>query len=348
MTIPTRNTSLHVERVEMPAAANLLSGLEFPMRAEARQSLLAVLDAECGQLRRAVTTQEYSAVRTAEADAELAAARLDAGRVALSRAKTAADVADRRESWLKILIWALCASACFAAEFVLSWNALCFVLNVEKWTVLGVLLGLAPPSGLAVLEVVIARLFEDPWQELRACAASTRRTVARVAMAVLLLALAAGNGITIWRLAKAREVAVQLESVLNRNLTSDATEKELAKLDRTAIDQAVLWVSLLVSVDGAIFLLLSLRAGKEIRNRRIADRELARARSEHTRLETEAARASSEADAVHEGWKTITQKAEGDAERYRAYCLYLLAKQEAAAAAELTLEQQVSHALQFA
>ena len=49
-------------------------------------------------------------------------------------------------------------------------------------------------------------------------------------MAVLLVAFAAGNGITIWHLAKAREVAFQLESVLNRNLTLDATEKELTSL----------------------------------------------------------------------------------------------------------------------
>jgi hypothetical protein len=348
MTITTRNTSWHAERVEMPAAANLLSGIKFPLRTEARESLLAIVDAECGQLRRAVTNQEYSAMRTAEVDAELATARLQAGRAALDQAKTAADAADRRGSWLKILIWALCASACFAAEFVLSWNALCFVLNVEKLTVLGVLLGLAPPSGLAVLEVVIARLFEDPWQELRASAASTRRALVRAAMAVLLLALAAGNGITIWHLAKAREVAVQVEAVLNRNLTPDATEKELAALDRTAIDRAVLWVSLLVSIDGAIFLLLSLGAGKEIHNRRIADRELVKARSEHGRLETEAASTSSAADAVHESWKAITEKAEGDAERYRAYCLYLLAQREAMAAAELSLEQQVSFALQLA
>jgi len=332
----------------MPAAANLLSDLKFPLRTEARESLLAILDAECGQLRRAVTNQEYSTMRTAELDAELATTRLQIGRVVLGQAKTAADTADRRGSLLKILIWALCASACFAAEFVLSWNALCFVLNVEKCTVLGVLLGLAPPSGLAVLEVVIARLFEDPWQELRASAQSTRRTAVRLSMALLLLALAAGNGITIWHLAKAREVAAQLEAVLDRSLTPDETEKEMANIDRTAIDRAVLWVSLLVSIDGAIFLLLSLGAGKEIHNRRIADRDLARARSEHARLETEAARTSAQADAVHESWKAITEKAEGDAERYRAFCLYLLAQREAMASAELTLEQQVSHALQLA
>ena len=170
--------------------------------------------------------QAYSSMRTAEVEAELATSRLQAGRAALDHTKTAADAGDRRGSWLKILIWTPCAAACFAAEFVLCWNGLCFVLN----TVLGMLLGLAPPSGLAVQEVVIARLFEDPWQELRRSVASTRRTVVRVAMAVLLAALAAGNGITIWHLAKAREVAFQLESVLNWNLTLDATEKELTSL----------------------------------------------------------------------------------------------------------------------
>lgn len=339
---------MHVGRAEMPAAANLLTGLNLPLRTEARESLLAILDAECGQLRRAVTDQVYSTMRTAEADAELAAARLQAGRAALDQAKAAADAADRRGSWLRIPIWALCASACFAAEFVLSWNALCFVLNVERWTVLGVLLGLAPPCGLAVLEVAIARLFEDPWLELRGSVASARRTVARVAMALLLLALAGGNGVSIWHLAKAREAAAQVESILNRNLTPDATEKAMAALDRTPIDRSVLWVSLSVSLDGAIFLLLSLGAGKEIHNRRVADREVAKARSEYARLEAEAAKASSEADAVHESWKTVAERAAGEAERYRAYCLYLLAKREAMAYAELTLEQQVSYALQLA
>jgi len=168
MTTTTRNSSLHVERVEMPAAYNLLSGVKLPLRDEARESFLAILDAECGQLLRAATEQGYSSMRTAEVEAELATSRLQAGRAALDHTKTAADAGDRRGSWLKILTWTPCAAACFAAEFVLSWNGLCFVLNVEKWTVLGVLLGLAPPSGLAVQEVVIARLFEDPWQELGA------------------------------------------------------------------------------------------------------------------------------------------------------------------------------------
>jgi len=97
-----------------------------------------------------------------------------------------------------------------------------------------------------------------------------------------------------------------------------------------------------------ISLVLGLGVGKELHIRRMACRVLAKARSEHARLETEAAKTSSEADAVHESWKTITEKAEGDAERYRAYCLYLLSQREAIASAELTLEQQVSHALQLA
>ena len=66
MTTTTRNTSLHVERVEMPAAANLVSNLKLPLRTEARESFLAVLDAECGQLQRAVTEQHYSTVRNAK------------------------------------------------------------------------------------------------------------------------------------------------------------------------------------------------------------------------------------------------------------------------------------------
>jgi len=86
----------------------------------------------------------------------------------------------------------------------------------------------------------------------------------------------------------------------------------------------------------------------EIHNRRIVDRELSKARSEYARLETEAARTASGADAVDESWKTIHEKAEGHAERYRSYCLYLLARREAMASVELSVEQQVSYALRSA
>lgn len=348
MTIKTPSVSSHAEPVEIPAAANLSAALPLPLRAGARDSFLALVETECEQIRRSVTDRAYSQMRETEENARLAAERAAAGRASFDEARKAATHADRRGGCIKTTIWALCAAACFSAEFVLSWNALCFVLNVEKPTVLGVLLGLAPPSALAVLEIVFARLFEDPWQESRNVAASSRRSAVRAIMAVMLLVLAAGNGITIWHLAKAREVAAQLEDIMNRGLPPETADREIARLDRGAVDRAVLWVSLVVSVDGAIFLLLSLAAGKELRNRRIADRELVTSRAESARLETESATASAAADTSREAWRTIREKAEEHAGRYRAYCVYVLLQREAAAAAEETLAQQVANALQSA
>jgi len=87
---------------------------------------------------------------------------------------------------------------------------------------------------------------------------------------------------------------------------------------------------------------------REIHNRWIADRELATARSEHARLETEAAKTSSAVDAVHESWKTITEKAGGTPNGTGRTALYFLANREAPASTGLTLEQQVSHALRLA
>jgi len=237
------------------------------------------------------------------------------------------------------------AAACFSSEYVLSWNALCFVLNVEKLTMLGILLGLAPPNGLAVLEVVIARLFEYPWRDLRTGVCAAQRWLVRVAMGILLVTLAASDCITIWHLAKAREVAAQREAALNQ---PEAGEKELPSLDRAAIDQAVVWVSLLVSMDGAILLLLSGSAGRNLHCRRRADRPLAQAQSEYASLEAYAAAATSVLDPARENWNAAGARAEEEAERYREYYTHLLARRGAESLRNMLLDQRVSYALQLA
>jgi hypothetical protein len=304
----------------------MIGSARVPLSRESRTALLQAVEVECGQIAQSVQDREFAEMRAAETAAETAAARLAQSRAEAVEAATKAG-AEHSGNWLKVAIWGLCAAACFAAEFVLTWKALCFVLNVPQMSVLGVLLGLAPPSGLAVLEVFLARLFEDPWQRVRAAAGSSRRTLVNVAMAALLITLATGNVITIVHLAKAREQAGKAARVL-ANVNSEGD----ADVDQGAIDNAVLWVSVLVSVDGAIFLLLSLRDATDLRTQRRHARRALETRERVLRLENESDGRRTEAGSRHEAWKGVERKATLAAERYRAHCLCLLAQKETEAA----------------
>jgi hypothetical protein len=277
-------------------------------------------------------------LRESESRESLCSERLEASRAASDRAETAA--AATKGSPLKTVIWGACSISCFAAEFVLTWHALCFVLNVPRYSILGILLGLAPPSGLAVIEVFLARLFEEPWQELRAAASRARRWAVNGAMGLLLVAVATGNVLTVLHLAKAREESSRAERILN----SDGAEGA-APIDNGAIDRAVLWVSVLVTVDGAIFLLLALREGESaVAARRIRRKATALA-ADCSRLENETSAARTQVECCRQRWEWSEESARLDSGRYRAFCLHLLEQTEVASVLEKKVDMLVDESL---
>lgn len=329
------------ERIELRSASSLVDNARYPLTEDVHTALLKALDVETGQIERSVRAQEFARLLAAESAEELARHRVEETRKAVAEAEE--DKAHQSGgSWVKTMLWALCGVACFAAEFALTWTALCFVLNVQRYSVLGVLLGLAPPSGLAVLEVVLARLFEEPWQRVRSAAASSRGWVVNITMGVLLVALAAGNGLTILHLAKAREEAGKAARTL-----ADVRANSAAEIDQKAIDRAVLSVSLLVSIDGALFLLLSLAEGARLRSRIRNEREVKRSREEFVRLEGEYGAVQSAAGSAREDYKYVDEKAHLSAERYRSVCLLQIAEKSAAAHLERPIEEFVDRALRL-
>ena len=337
-----KRCELSIERIELATASSMIEATQCPVGAGLRAAMDMVIETECGQIARSVAERDFEELRCAEIADERAGTRLQEARTALTSAESAADAASTEANWVKALIWSLCGTACFAAEFVLTWHALSFLLNVERGSVLGVLLGLAPPSGLAVLEIFLARLFEDPWERLRASGGSARRAVAGIAMAVLLVTLAAVNVITVLSLAKAREEAGKAARALS-NVNSDAE----AAVDQHALDRAVLWVSLVVTVDGAIFLLLSLREAAQVRARKALKRGVRLACSRVDALETAAAVARSDAESRREAWKTVDLKSRLAADRYRAHCLARLAQKEEQVQLERPLEELVDRSLRL-
>ena len=336
-------SSSSTEQIELGGAASLIVAAKVPFSEETRNAVLEVLESECGQVAHSVAERAYMELHSAEAGAALSRKRLEAGETGLADAEQRLRTSPESGSWVKVSIWALCSLACFSAEFVLTWTSLCFVLDVPKMSILGVLLGLAPPCGLAVLEVFLARLFEEPWQRLRAAPASGRRFWSNVAMAVLLLSLALGNGVTIVHLAKAREEAIKIQRAV---LSEEDDPAAPAKFDQEAIDGAVLWISLCVCVDGSLFLLLALAQGARIRERSRTEVSLAAARAKRETLETELAAAEARVRNSAEAWGTAAQEAALAADRYRAHCHYLIAE-KIGARFDVPIEELVDRAVRL-
>jgi hypothetical protein len=341
VTVTKTELSHFAERYEIAGSPALIRAARYPLGPSGRQALLANIEAECGQIEQSSRRRDYAALREGESHASLCAERLEAARAASSRAEAAA--ASAAGSLLKTVIWAACSVACFAAEFVLTWHALCFVLNVPRYSLLGVLLGLAPPSGLAVIEVFLSRLFEEPWRALGPASSRTRRWAVKGAMALLLAAVAAGNALTVLHLAKAREESSRAERVLNVDGAETA-----APIDNGAIDRAVLWVSLLVTVDGAIFLLLALREGASALSARGFRRKAAAFAVDRGRREEETAMACAQVECRRRQWECAEESARLDAARYRAFCLHLLEQAEVAAVLEKKVDTLVDESLRLA
>lgn len=336
-------SSSSTEQINLSAAAVLIGAAKLPFSNESNGAILEILDAECSQVARSVSEKAYSELHSAETAAELTGKRLQESEMALAKAEDRAGTAPRGGSWIKVLIWSLCGLACFAAEFVLTWTALCFVLDVPRMTVLGVLLGLAPPCGLAVLELFLARLFEEPWQRLRSIPASPRHLGTNLAMAALLAGLALGNGVTIVHLAKAREEAIKIQHDVLDEQTDQAAP---VKFDQGAIDRAVLWISVCVCVDGSLFLLLALAQGALLREGVKLKAAVAAARATRQNLETELATAVSRVKNATEAWKAASVDGTLAADRYRAYCHYLIAEKNASRL-EVPLKDMIDRAIRL-
>ena len=303
----------------LKTAPELIRAIRFPENQAALEHLRHMAqeqgDEVAGACRR-MFHRELTEAETAQAQAER---RLRECREQHAAVETGLrhQAAQPEGSWAKAVICAISVCACFAAEFVLTWHALTFMLNVDKRSLLGVLLGLAPPCALAVLELALSRLLEEPWRRLRALPTATRRGhLMEALMALFLVALAWGNIRTVLLLAQAREEAAKTQYILLHDETA-AVEP-----DREVIRLAVVAVSLCVTTDGALFLLLCLIESKAIARRLRATREAARLRARLETLESEAARAWAAAEIGRKGWQDAEETARLAAARFRSQCLF--------------------------
>jgi hypothetical protein len=341
MDAPVQNSVIYSEeRIPLRSAKTLIESASLPFSERERRYLQDAIDQESRSLVAAYRHGQNELLHDAVANRQQALARHEEAVADLTAA--AADEQSMREApgWLKVVICGICALACFAAEFALTWQALTFVLNVPKYSMLGILLGLAPPSALAALEIVILRLVEGPWRSYSAGASIWRRTVVVACMFVFLSGLAWGNIYTVLLLAEAREEAARAQYNLMRE-----DGEQIIEVNQDAIDRAIQAVSVCVTVDGALFLLLALEEGRAARKRRLCTLRLKDARNRQAGSSADLARAESRLATIRTSLEALDATAEIFAERFRNQCLFELEQRIAKFRSETPIPQLVERGL---
>ena len=159
-------------------------------------------------------------------------------------------------------------------------------------------------------------------------------------MITLLLGLAAGNLYTVLLLAEAREESARAQ----HNLMRDEGE-ETVKVDYAIINRAIVAVSLCVTVDGALFLLLALEEGRGIRSRRRWRRLVQHLRAAHEEAARTLQEIEAEARGLEQGRADLESRAQVLAERFRCQCLFELEQRLHKIRRELPTEQLVQFGL---
>jgi len=148
------------------------------------------------------------------------------------------------------VIFILCVVVSFAAEFTLTFVSLPFILDIDRWSFLGIMVSLAPPTALIVLKIVIARLLEEPWQKIQSPdQPRVKRVIIVSLMTIFLTALAFLNLFTVMKLQAAREEAMKAKAAIRK------AEVEKVNVNQQVLNNAVLYVSLAVTLGGAVFFL---------------------------------------------------------------------------------------------
>jgi len=223
-------------------------------------------------------------------------------------------------------------------EFVISWIALSQLFGVRPDSLLGVMLGVGPTAALAVLKVVIARLFEDGYQNLlRGLVQSPKsRFIVRTCMAAFLVVVAALNIYTIVVQAKVREEVSVAAAALLRN--DDVTDFKPVESEA-----AVMATSLAVSINGAVLFVIMWNEFGCWSRRRAARKALAADRAAMQELNADLTRA--EADVAAREKEDIVAAAHVAAERRRQELRILLRREESQQAQSRSALETVTHGL---
>jgi hypothetical protein len=289
-----------------------------PLGAAAEKGLRELIEASVQIVRQINRQRWFEELEAAKAKTELARSRFEETRRQLGAVRE--DLSRMEPArMLKTLVCLLCWAICMAGEFAITWSTIPFVLNVPENGVLGIAVSAVVVAMLTVMEWVLARALEEPYQKVTQSAGSSARWsrfTVRAMMASFLLLLLLGNLYTVRLLADAREESIKLRQNLERDNGDDAIA-----VDRGVINRAIGAISVAVVVDGAVLFLMVLGDVRNI-DRRLRARHRARVYEGRLPAQEEAYLRARATEAVHQQvWDEREERADSIAADYRNRCL---------------------------
>ena len=311
---------VHAAPIEVRNSQQEMAELTAPVAEPVVRQLRALIEQEANETGLAHREGAFERLTGTRAKAAAAQRTAEESEVAESAAREAAARAKPGSGWQGTL-FAAAGAICFGAEFALTLVTLPYVLGLHQWSVLGVVLAIAPTTAVLVLDKVLARLVEDPWEAIHQTTKTWHRYAATAVMVCFLLVLGVGNLWTVSLLADAREHATVLRREAERKsfklaavgAASTAKDNE----DRAVVKQAVWAVSIFVTLDGALFSLLTLSEMRRRRGYRKSQREAGRALAERDSRRGELTDAQSELAAREQQWLEIDERVRVWSARYR-------------------------------
>jgi hypothetical protein len=256
-----RSTEIVQRTIPLQGSQDMIRSVTWPFSQEARQYFSVTVEAEAQEYGLIQIRESLESLVKAQAVEAASKAIFDDTNAHLTNAEHELQKI-KPGRWSKATLFDLSAFACFIAEFAFTFVTLPFLLNVAPGSFLGVMLAAAPTTAMIVLDVVIARLFENPWQAIQEMKSTSRlrRVLFIGLMAGWLTVLAVANLYVVVLLADAREEA----SLIYQRLTDPEAEITNENgYDRQIVKKAILAVSVLVTLDGALLLLLGLNETRQ-------------------------------------------------------------------------------------
>lgn len=317
------NTTTNAVRIE--DSGQLIQSLQPPVDKEQEQHIRAVIEVEAEAAGHAQTGADSRRLTEARSSLDRSRVRLDESSGKLIDAESAEKQAPHG-SVVQGVIFGFCALVCLGAEFTLTLVTLPFLLGIRQWSVLGVTVALAPATAVIILDKVMGRLIEDPWQRLRSAMHTRWQRVSAIAvMALFLLGLGAGNVWTVTLLADARERAMELKQALESDQEEALTKGVLAG-DKAVIRKAILAVSVVVTLDGALFSLLAICEIRSRRHQERAQRAVAERLAERDACRSALTKCEGEMAEAEFHWQQASDRSRMAAGRFREERLSQLAK----------------------
>jgi len=308
-------------KIVITNSAELMDSLMTPAADPVVRQVRSVIEADTAEVAFANRQEILERLSGAERDSEDAQAVFDDAAIKAGAAQARAAQAKPGNGFMGI-VFLVCVLVCLAAEFGLTLATLPYILGFQQWSVLGIALAIAPTTALVIMDKVLGRLVEDPWERIDSITGYMRWLTTTV-MLVCMVTLGLGNIWTVGLLADARERVTEMRHALEHKSSPQLSAEQIRE-NRVATQKAILAVSIFVTLDGAMFSLFGLSELRRRRAYRSAHKEAARLDEVQKSSRTKLLDSRSKLRVAQQEWAEADERSRIAANRFREQQLFRL------------------------